>query len=240
MANKTIEERINLLEGLIIKQSKVIEAQNLRIQRQEAVTEIQNVMSRLGYLDNAALPIMELFATRTPGVSAKIAGLYNWEGPESIQKYLGPGGMIERMQKVENKKGRLIVHALASPVIEVAKDGKTAKAVWMSPGLETYSIEGKYEARWAWVKYACDFIKEDEHWKIWHFYLYTPIIMCSYYKSWVDSPTFRPGAGRKLPEELQPSSYNDDWRPWTPDAVPELRPAPPLPYESWDNSDYMG
>jgi hypothetical protein len=49
-------------------------------------------------------------------------------------------------------------HCLTSPVIQVAKDGKTAKAIWFSPG-----VEGN---QWAYGKYAIDFVKEDGQWKI--------------------------------------------------------------------------
>jgi hypothetical protein len=227
------------LEQKIDDLAKTVECQQHEIERLRAVTEIQNVMGRYEYLENAGLPIIELFAMKTPGVSAHIEGIYNWDGPEAVRKYMGPDGLWARMQKALDPKGRMVVHTLTTPVIEVAQDGKTAKAVWMSPGLETHRAEGKFAARWAWVKYACDFVKEDGKWKIWHFHLYTPIIMCDYYQSWVDTPTFRPGGERQFPDDCQPSSLNNDWRPWSADKVAELRPAPPEPYETWDNADYM-
>ena len=33
-------------------------------------------------------------------------------------------------------EGVLLVHYLATPMIEVAEDGKTARGVWRSPGIE--------------------------------------------------------------------------------------------------------
>ena len=67
-------------------------------------------------------------------------------------------------------KGTLAYHMLTTPIIEVAGDGKTAKAIYMSfgnvagPGMNG----GPAQAQWTEEKYGMDFIKEDGHWKIWH------------------------------------------------------------------------
>ena len=40
-------------------------------------------------------------------------------------------------------------------LIEVAEDGMTAKAVWISPGVETRKVQpdGEMEAIWLWGRY---------------------------------------------------------------------------------------
>lgn len=60
---------------------------------------------------------------------------------------------------------------LMSPLIEVARDGKTAKGMWYCPGVDTQSeADGQMHLCWHYVRYAVDFIMEDGQWKIWHLF----------------------------------------------------------------------
>src|ERR1700683_3878720 len=76
---------------------------------------------------------VDLFALRTPGVRVEMMwGIYT--GPEGIRRcyegwhrHLGPEADI----------GSMHMHTLTTPVIEVAEDAQTARAVWISPGHET-------------------------------------------------------------------------------------------------------
>lgn len=71
-------------------------------------------------------------------------------------------------------KGTLAYHMLTTPIIEVAGDGQTAKAIFMSfgnvagPGMGG----GPAQAQWTEEKYGMDFIKENGRWKIWHLRTY--------------------------------------------------------------------
>ena len=67
-------------------------------------------------------------------------------------------------------KGNMLIHYLASPMIEVAGDGKTAKGVWRSPGIEAVRPPGgaKPVALWSFGAYACDFIYRAGRWQICH------------------------------------------------------------------------
>ena len=59
------------------------------------------------------------------------------------------------------------MHCMTTPIIEVAKDGETAKGLWLMYGAETMKKEdGKVSAYWAAGQFAMDFIKEDGEWKI--------------------------------------------------------------------------
>ena len=72
--------------------------------------------------------------------------------------------------------GEWASHTQSTPIIEIAGDGKSAKAIWESPGLHfTADIrDGKIRksGSWFWEKYAADFVKEDGQWKIWHVAMY--------------------------------------------------------------------
>ena len=60
--------------------------------------------------------------------------------------------------------GYLTHHPVSTDLVEVAKDGKTARGLWYSIGQET--VPGK--AMWVSGKIAVDFIKEEDAWKILH------------------------------------------------------------------------
>jgi len=207
-----------------------------RIQRLEDIHEIQNLLGRYEYLHTADKQeeTVELYAKKTPGVTAEVANWGVYEGIEGIKRlFLG----LHRMGGEKALIGSMHMHTLTTQVIEVAGDGKTAKGVWISPGHETgNNPQGKPEAMWAWLKYGVDFVKEDGKWKIWHFHVY-PIFMTPYEKSWVEAPppdSTLPGAST-LPEELKPDRPTTYFWQYTTNVKCDLVPAPPEPYETWDD-----
>jgi hypothetical protein len=59
-----------------------------RVQRLEDIHQIQNLMGRLEFLYTAGLEkeAMQLFALKTPGVSAEVANWGVYDGPEGIKR----------------------------------------------------------------------------------------------------------------------------------------------------------
>lgn len=130
-----------------------------------------------------------------------------------------------------DRLGVMNLHTLTSPLIEVAEDGKTAKGVWVSPGIKSHETDFNHQAYWSWSRYGVDFIKEDNKWKIWH------LLMCGMFrtpfeKSWVEAEPVT----MSFPQELKadrPSTYHWMWRPRLAlQNVPEI----PEPYEKWRES----
>jgi SnoaL-like domain len=76
------------------------------------------------------------------------------------------------MKEAVGAEGAMMQHTLAIPVIEIAGDGQTAKGVWMSPGHEAHTIDGKQTSIWCWGTYGEDFIKENGQWKIRNHHVY--------------------------------------------------------------------
>lgn len=65
--------------------------------------------------------------------------------------------------------GTAMVHTISTPVIELAEDEQTAKGMFYSMGSCTeIDRETGPKAYWVWEKYAVDFIREADGWKIWH------------------------------------------------------------------------
>jgi hypothetical protein len=72
------------------------------------------------------------------------------------------------------KAGTLKMHMVTTGYIQIAEDGKTAKAIWYSPGILTeIGTDGKPKSAWDFKKYGVDYVKEDGKWRIWHLIAYT-------------------------------------------------------------------
>jgi hypothetical protein len=209
----------------------------VRLERMEAALAVQNTMGRYSYLHTANLheECLGLFAMKTPGLRVEMMwGVY--EGPESVTR-LYPGFHV---WADGDGKGTMHMHTLSTPIIEVAGDAKTARGVWISPGLETgvFDASKKVTANWGWCKYAADFIKEDGQWKIWHLHVYG-LFLSDYYHSWVDKPVDMDAKGM---ESMMPKEFHPDRPPtthwlYTPDKKTVLSPVPPTPYGSFDESN---
>jgi len=133
----------------------------------------------------------------------------------------GQTGASNQPQK--GKAGGLAEHPLTTPVIQVAKDGKTAKALWWSPGME--------RGGWAYGKYAVDFVKEDGVWRIWHLKWFR-IFITPFNQSYTESQDPVATGDRKPDKPVRyHKPFNSDK--WTGEPVP---PAP-KPYDAWTEKD---
>lgn len=209
----------------------------LRIERLEAAQAVQNVMSTYEYLHSAYRngDIPELFADVEDLLIEMPAGI--WRGRDAAYRCFGV--TFEKELTKPDRSGELVEHTLTTPIIEVAGDGQTAKAVWNSPGHETHRffwVEGspRYEF-WYWCTYAVDFLKTDDGWKIWHLHVYQT------WASEVGKRVFDPDAA---PPE--PPIPNGPGRPDEPISLqtkyslsraPELIPVPPKPYDTYVAED---
>lgn len=118
--------------------------------------------------------------------------------------------------------GVLDVHGVNTPVISIAGDGLTAKAMFCSPGLFTVRKEGtpnNLQSYWCWQKIGCDFIYENDNWKIWHLHFF-PLFTAEFERSWVDAQ-----------ENIYSAEIINRYAPDRPstDAVP----IPPEPYQTF-------
>jgi hypothetical protein len=206
-----------------------------RLARTEAYIEIQNVMSSYAYFHtaNRHQEAAELFALDTEDVWAEMTwGRYC--GREGIMKlYPGYHGYVDG-----DCVGKMHVHTLCQPMIEVAADCRTARGIWISPGHETGSFvkPGGLEAFWCWLKYDCDFIHENGRWRIWH--MRTPGMMMTPYETPWTKPVFESGKdGPPMPEKYYPDEppIGSNWE-YAPDRVyPYNDPEQPVPYRTWSD-----
>jgi len=177
-------------------------------ERALAMWQVQNTMSKHAYYHAAGLHLEELadIWVNENGSWASTATFAspNWimKGVAAVKKYYGQANQDNKVKELENiskiypeiknEPANLgaghewAMHTLTTPIIEIAGDGKTAKAVWYSPGMGLSSrISGTnvtVGSTFFWEKYGADFVKEDGEWKIWHcqmFYDFTPSLPAS-------------------------------------------------------------
>lgn len=161
--------------------------------------------------------------------NALIAGLIQKKFPEKLGQYTS-----EQIYGV----GTIGYKPLDTGVIEIAADGQTAKGIWTIRGSYSDLTDQGVISYWVWGYMACDFVWENEAWKIWHMQevhdVQTP---CG--TSWAEGPAetdypkepiFAPMADFEMPAPnlLQPvRAYYTVNRPATPS------PRVPEPYETF-------
>lgn len=114
--------------------------------------------------------------------------------------------------------GSAMVHTITTPVIELAEDEQTAKGMFYSLGSCTeIDPEKGPKAYWVWEKYAVDFVKEADGWKIWHMVIMTD---------------FKTPVGKNWASvNLAPTgSY---YSAYTPEITPQAGVPVPKPYETF-------
>jgi hypothetical protein len=216
----------------------------MKAQRAADILEIQNVASAHEYYHSAVLHQEEIdnIWSKREDVAWKNNVKYYSDRKSFMQFYAVD-------IKHVNLVGLLWFHMLTTPVIEVAGDGQTAKAVWLSFGNVTDEAMGAEKGnipQWAEEKYAMDFIKEEGCWKIWRLRTYVEF-NSPFDKSWTElnfkapadasnawppeTASNRATTGAGAAQPYQTGQYYIGYDPKR--QKPAYEPAPPAPYCSW-------
>lgn len=185
------EARVNELEQRLADLDR-------KLARTQARGEIENVWSRYQYLHTAFRDeeiIRDLWVKPgTAGISAQYTntGIYNtWDS------------VMEYHRNRPTPAGKLLVHFITTPLVEVAEDGETAKGMWIVAGVESGLSDPEVAARapasffeaglvngkkawthWVQIRYGLDFLKQDGEWRIWHFRC-VEISRAPFSKNWI-------------------------------------------------------
>jgi len=208
-----------------------------RIERLESIDEIQKLMSKYEYFLSAAMfdGILNLFACKVPDISINIGDWGDYRGVEGLKR------LFRFMSEMMTQPGIAAETDLSNPVIEVAGDMKTARAVWMGPGFETTRDprNGNVRAAWCYTRYACDFIKEEGQWKFWRMSNFLTFF-ADYEKSWAEGGehyTRRPDFDLPRPDAMAPDGPPAHRHaPYDPNTPTQMLPTFPEPYETWDGN----
>lgn len=222
--------------------SKKLEQLEHELERLQAINEIQNLMGRYEYLHtvNNHKAIVELYSEKAPDVFVNIGVRGHWVGKGKEAARRAWGTFIDMDP---NTPGNMPIHPITTPVIEVAKDGKTARGVWIGTGFVASkdAQTGEPKCSWEWDKYGVDFIKEDGKWKFWHFHVYR-VFSIGWDDKWAEifktakEPVIMP----KYTDYNKPDGPSIDSYPYSLFTVQKLAPAPPEPYEKWDETNSYG
>lgn len=199
------------------------------VKRLEAYQEIQNEMGRTVAAFNfrQADRVLAHFALDKEDVSLEYADEGVFEGKEAVTT------IVNEVVGKEPLPGEMLDIQLTTPMIEVASDLKTAKAVWWCPGGGAITHEDSDpEAIWAWGMIGADFVCEDGEWKIWHFH-YFRYIKCSYDKGWVEDTSMINRLNTAVHPLAKPTTYHN---PYSPLSIREAIPACPRPYETHEGT----
>jgi hypothetical protein len=177
------------MSSYLLAQAAPKSKEEIMIERMEAVHEIENLMSEYywWHASDQSQSKEEIMALDTDGTRT-VNDLHGAVMPEdrSIKATLPKYGGKPVVDQRRSNPGFLHVHSQASPVIELAADGKTAKGSWISPGLEANKFTPPNSSGyWAWAKFGADFIKENDGWKIWHLHVYS-LFMTPLDQSWAE------------------------------------------------------
>ena len=125
------------------------------------------------------------------------------------------------------------MHLLASPIIEVAGDGKSARGLWYTPG---FLVPSSYEAdrtscTWFWERYGGDFVlDEDGIWKFLHLRVAAHLMAQMDFEDWTTIDPLAPDPMGRV-KSLDTTKYLRQDA-YTYLSIPTERPGIPTPYET--------
>lgn len=200
------------------------------MQKLDAYREIQNEMGRTvaSFNFSREKDVLEHFALNMPDVAVEFADEGVFTGKEAVE------AIVHELIGKAPEVGAMTDIQLTTPVIEVADDLKTAKALWWCPGAGAIPQEGEDpKAIWIWGHLTADFIYKDNTWRIWHLHYYR-MVKCSYEKGWVEDTSMVNRPNTPMHPLSTPGTYHN---PYTPLSVRDGIPAAPLPYATYTEKD---
>ena len=133
-----------------------------KIRRLEDYRDICNLQGRYNHymLSGRFDKILDMFAKKDSNVIIELADSGEYRGIEGVKK------VFNILHEKYGFPGSLGLHMLMTPVVEVSKDGKTARGMWHSFGCNTIKDGNRVSAMWQAGKYDITFVKEDGKWMI--------------------------------------------------------------------------
>jgi len=256
MDGSDLQQHLAALAARITELEAAGKARDQELQHLRDVNSIRNLISKEAYLFEAHMheERLALIARKTPGVTVEQGLRGVFEGLDGARRTMIDieEGMershAEGMRKAfpdaafsSDTAGMLESQLTGTAVVEVAGDGTTARAAWLSLMAcgKTHENDPAPQASWVWWKSAADFVKEDGEWKFWH-YLKNPLFLAAYTKDWVQAslnlpPVPSPGTCRGIPgHEANPDRPNSKlYDSYRITREPRVHPELPEPYETF-------
>ena len=218
MANeKALEEKIAKLEDKIDMMEKML----TRVDDYNAICKVQSLYQH--YLNKFNVEgIMSLWATSTEEITMEAGDSGVFVGKVGVRRHFA------WIAEATKTPGMYIEHRANQPIIEIAKDGKSAKALWFSPGV--MAVGEVKQQSWSLGKYDCVYIKEEGTWKFLHM-RWTQHWESSYEKGWMNE-SFSPISTLRVPPVYPPDRPTTIFLPYSPYRINHLGPDIPEPYDT--------
>jgi hypothetical protein len=226
------------------------------LERQQSRDDILNLMGRYQYYHTGGQMSRigrELFAWWLPDARCEYGPLGVFGAEKSLQFFDAMTQLFTGGQPV-CLPGLLEIHQITTPVVEVAEDNQTAKGMWMSTGaILMLHDEGAEEGRsftWDSGKYAVDFIRTEQGWRVWHLHVcdlwrtdftHDPVANATALESgttqeMIDEWNARAAAGETVcPHGMPiiPDGPTTFHYTYASDSIAPQQPQPPVPYRTF-------
>lgn len=233
---RKLEEQQTRLSKQLVPELKlelaVKELQERTLARMESDHAVRNLAAKFvqslkgGLFEDA----YQCFALDTADTWAAIEKYGVYKGAEKLQEYF-----VDYYRKLGGGEGCFIEHELTTPVVEVAGDNETAKAMFLTEGvlaidcghwMETHGVARSF---WQIGPWYMEFIKENGEWKIWHLTVFDDV-ETPYEQSWSE---FTDHASLIRTEAPAPTAPLEDAHYFTPERAPFLHREPPCAYGTY-------
>jgi len=178
---------------------KMVHELAARVQHLEDTIEIQQLQSKyVHYLFKQRFDriVDECFAKKVPDVSVEFSDSGVYRGLDSVR------AVYRSFEVTKTMPGFFILHMTVNPVIEIAKDGLSARSHWLSPG----AAGSDTSAAWIWGPFYIDYVKEDGRWRIAHSNL-VPLFRNRYETSWAQATEHGTVRGVLSAQPDEPSTF---------------------------------
>lgn len=212
----------------IDKKERIVRA----MARLEAYHLVQNAMGRMIVALDFRQPekVLAAFDLDSEGVSFEYADEGRFVGREAVT------ALVHLLIGAPPQPGEMRDLQLTTPIIEVADDGGSARAVWWVPGAGAIiRDDGEPDAIWDWGAIAADFVDVAGEWKIWHLH-YFRYITCLYDEGWTRDTSLIHRPNTPMHPLAKPTTFHN---PYSPSSVRDGIPAAPRPYATADGSAWM-
>ncbi len=157
------------------------------LQHAADVQAIQNLMNKHAYYfatGQHQRELDELWAMTTQGVSWGSDQGFWVDAKELKEHYVQHydkvraqelatfGKAHPEVKNAESYSAAVAIFQNATPIIEIAENGETAKGLWYPVSQVTQAPGGKQTPAEGWEAYGVDFYKPNQEWKIWHFFVH--------------------------------------------------------------------
>jgi len=174
-----------------------------RVQRLEDTLEIQKLQSKYAhYLFTQQFEriFAECFASNLADVSVEFSDSGVYRGADSVRS------LYRAFEVTREIPGFFILHMSVNPYIEIARDGRSARSHWLSPGCAGSNTS----ASWIWGPCYVDYVKQDGSWRIAHTNL-APLFRNRYETSWAEAKDHGSVRG---PLSVKPDEPSTVYRPY--------------------------